>query len=401
VPNAAAESAVGIVEGTRLLARFDTAHPGVFTEVKSVTGIGIGERLEDLDYRWHPNGELNPVPAPQLYALAVKPGLEYRERIYTIDPATGAATPVGADFSEGPAGFAYGIDFNPVSDRLRVVNDSDGNFRVNPDTGAIFKDTALNPAGQKITGVAYSGVEIPTPPADASKTTGFAIGATADDVYNLGGPAGQPPSANTGALLNGRPLGVGLPSNARVGFDIAPSGTAFATLDPDGTQGLYTIDLATGAATLVGKLPEILTGLAVVPTTEAPRPTPVVPPDRTPPTVSLAGVRSSMPLASFLKGISIQVTANEAAGLEAELLAAAKSAKLASFNLILASTSLSLATGQRTLNLKPNRRLIGKPAKKFKVSLRVTATDAAGNAATASKTITVKPAAKKKKTKRR
>ena len=98
-----------------------------------------------------------------------------------------------------------------------------------------------------------------------------------------------------------------------------------------------------------------------------------------------------MSFAAFLKGVAVKVTPSEPAALTGELLGAAKKAKLASFTRTLAKKSLPLAGGQRTLKLKPKKRLVGRPSKAFKVRLRVTATDAAGNAGTATKTIKVKP----------
>ena len=350
--------------------------------------------MEDVDFRWHPNGALDPAPPAELFALTVMPGgIEYRSRIYRVDLATGVATPVAPSFAHTPAANVYGIDFNPAADRIRVVNDLDGNFRINPDTSTPSVDTLLTPVNSKVSGLAYDRVDTPIPPADPTRTTAFAIGVKSSSLYTIGG-VNQDPSPNSGELLNAKPLGVSLLPATRVGFDISPGGTAYATLNPDGVLGLYTIDLASGAATLVGKLPEFLNGLAIVPA-EAPKvipsPTPATTPDRIAPSVSLRGVRSAMSLKTFLKGIEIRVTASEPAGLEAELLAAAKGVKLASFNLILASASLSIAPGQRTLKLKPKARLVGKPTRSFRVSLRVTATDAASNSATARKTIVVKP----------
>ncbi len=60
--HAAAEPAVGIVEGTQILAGFDTASPGQFTGCGRSPALAAGEKIVDLDYRWHPNGELNPLP---------------------------------------------------------------------------------------------------------------------------------------------------------------------------------------------------------------------------------------------------------------------------------------------------------------------------------------------------
>ncbi len=54
-------------------------------------------------------------------------------------------------------GTSFGIDFNPVPDRLRVVSDAGQNLRINVDTGVTTVDAALNPApGTGVTGVGYT-----------------------------------------------------------------------------------------------------------------------------------------------------------------------------------------------------------------------------------------------------
>ncbi len=61
-------------------------------------------------------------------------------------------------------------------------------------------------------------------------------------------------------------LGVSADVTSSVGFDIAARGTGFATFDADTGAGvntrLYTVDLLTGAATLVGT---VCTGAAADP----------------------------------------------------------------------------------------------------------------------------------------
>ena len=233
--------------------------------------------------------------------------------------------------------------------------------------------------------MAYDRVDIPIPPVVASNTTAYVIGTNPSSLYTLGG-LNSNPTPNSGTLSNAKPLGVTLIPNAPVGFDIDRAGAAYASLDVGGQSGLYTVNLSSGAATLIGKLPEALSGFAIVPETVPPPP-----PDTDAPAVGLTGVKSSMSLASFLKGVKAKVTPSEAAKLDGVLLVAAKSAQLASFNLTLATKSLKLASGARTLKLKPGRRLVGHPRKGFKVRLQVTATDAAGNAKVLTRTIKVKP----------
>jgi Domain of unknown function (DUF4394) len=197
-------------------------------------------------------------------------------------------------------------------------------------------------------------------------------------------------SANTGTLLNAKPLGLTLALNSVPGFDISPSGIAFATLEDatTGLPGVYTIDLGTGSATLAGTLPQPLSSLAIVPQSALPI---VEAKDISAPAILLRGVKRRMSFAAFLKGVAVKVTPSEPASLTGELLGAARKSRLASFTRTLAKKSLTLAAGQRTLKLKPKKRRVGRPSKAFKVRLRVTATDAAGNVGTATKTIKVKP----------
>lgn len=364
----------------------DTAAPGTFVSAKPVTGLAAGERLVDIDYRLHPIGE---PPAPsQLFGLTVFDGpTQDTIRLYTIDIATAAATPVAAGVPVLAGGDRYGIDFNPTVDRVRVVNDGDENLRLNPSTGILFDDTNLNPANEKVTSVAYDRVDSPPVPGN---TTIFGISLSSNSLITIGGVNGAP-SPNGGILMNAKPLGLTLALNSVPGFDISPSGVAFAILEnaATGLPGVYTIDLNTGAATLAGTLPEPLGSLAIVPQSALP-PIPAAT-DTLAPTVALSGVKRKMSFAAFLKGVAAKVTPSEPAALTAELLGAARKSKLASFTRTLARKSLSLAGGQRTLKLKPKRKLVDRPPRAFKVLLRVTATDAAGNAGTATKTIKVMP----------
>jgi len=384
---AAAEPAVGLVKGTGSLVILDTAAPGSFVSARPVTGLGEGERLVDIDYRLQPVGE--PPPPPGLFGLSVFDGpTQDTIRLYRIDIATGAATPVAAGVPVGNNGDRYGIDFNPTVDRVRVVNDGDENLRLHPDTGALFDDTNLNPPGEKVTSIAYDRVQLP--PLSGNTTTLFGISLSSNSLVTIGGVNGAP-SPNGGILMNAKPLGLTLALNSVPGFDISPSGIAFATLEDAaaGLPGVYTIDLNTGAAVLVGTLPQPLSSIAIAPQSALP-PVPEAK-DVSAPAVLLQGVKRKMSFAAFLKGVAIKVTPSEAASLTGQLLGAAKKSKLASFTRTLAKKSLPLASGQRTLKLKPKKRLVGRPPKAFKVRLRVTATDAAGNVGTATKTIKVKP----------
>jgi hypothetical protein len=240
---AAASAAPAIALTTdNALVKFDTAAPGA-TTTTFVTGLAMGETLTGIDAR--PANGL-------LYGVAVSAGPAIR--VYRIDPVTGAATAAGPAVTTlpGAGNVDTALDFNPVVDRIRYVNVNDENARFNPDSGALAgDDTNINPVAADIVGAAYdrnvSGTTL---------TTLYAINRATGQLALIGGVDGAP-SPNTGTVTDIGSLGVGtLLASVDAGFDIAPDGTAFAVLTPTttNTTALYTINLTTGAATLVGTL---------------------------------------------------------------------------------------------------------------------------------------------------
>ena len=237
------------------LLTFDSASAATVASV-TITGFGAGERIADLDVR----------PATgELYALSIQDtvGLD-TGRIYKINPTTGVATQVGGTaFSTGLAdGASYGFDFNPVVDRLRVINSAGENLRVNPDTGALAGTdtnfTFIAPATGPVIDVAYD-----QNGSDATTTTLFGIDSGSDRLVRIGGVNGVP-SPNTGVVTAVGALGVN--ATAVGAFDIQnQTGTAYAALQVGATTSLYTVNLTSGAATLVSTLGTgaAITGLAV------------------------------------------------------------------------------------------------------------------------------------------
>jgi hypothetical protein len=243
------------VTGANELVRFDSLRPDLLLGTTAITGLEPGEQILGIDAR-PANGRLF--------------GLGSTSRLYTIDTRTGAATQVGFPFDIPLDGTAFGFDFNPVSDRIRIVSDTGQNFRVNPDTAAqidshpdidgVQLDGELHPPGT-VVGSAYTNAF-----AGALKTTLFGINAATDRLVRQGGPDGSP-SPSGGAITSIGLLGVD--TTSMVGFDISPiDATAFAslTLTVGGTSGLYTIDLGSGAATSLGVIgAQPIRGIAIAP----------------------------------------------------------------------------------------------------------------------------------------
>jgi hypothetical protein len=204
------------------IARFDSATPGTVTTV-GVTGLQPGEFLVGIDIR--PGNGL-------LYAIGSM------SRLYTVNPLTGLALQVGTAGAFTLNGSAFGTDFNPVVDRLRLVSNAEQNLRINPNDGTLTgNDGALNPAGN-VVAIAYSNNF-----SGATSTVLYAI----DSATGLLGIITVPNSGGPITTVGSLGLGAGLSEN--MGFDISGlTGTAYGMIN----GSLYTINLSTGAATLVG-----------------------------------------------------------------------------------------------------------------------------------------------------
>jgi len=225
---------------------------------KRVTGLQEGEKLLGIDFRPF-NGKLY--------------GLGSTSRLYVIDLQTGAATPVGSGpFTPGLENGVFGFDFNPTVDRIRVVSSTGQNFRLHPDLGTVV-DFDPNTAGIQQDGrLAYA-----TTDANANRTAGV-VGAaytnpdnnptTGTTLYDIDVALDVlviQNLPNNGTLNTVGSLGFNL-RGQRVGFDIAPSGTAYVAFwnRNEERNQLVTVNLATGALTRVGRIytNEPITGLA-------------------------------------------------------------------------------------------------------------------------------------------
>jgi hypothetical protein len=261
------------------LVRFDGDNPSRVNS-KDITGLVADESLVGIDFR--PSAQ--PPGSPNQGKLY---GVGDRGYIYTIDSKTAVATRgprITADLdgdgdteSVALRGDRFGIDFNPVVDRLRIVSEANQNLRVNVDTGALADFDPVTPgtqpdrdlqyaagdpnAGQdpNVTGVAYrnsqpSAFDADPTTVDPGKTTElYDIDARTDDMSEQ-----DPP--NNGTLITEGSLGVN--TNQLIGFDIvtrgaSPSGDrGYAALNAPSRGGskFYKINLNTGDATKIGTI---------------------------------------------------------------------------------------------------------------------------------------------------
>lgn len=245
-----------LTSGNRLIS-FNRSSPGTRRSNALITGIAAGESLIGVDFR----------PANGLLY-----GVDTAGAIYTIDTVSGVATQVldGGDpvVIEGATldGDTFGVDFNPVPDRLRIVSDSGQNLRVNVDTGATIVDGALTLNAVSASGIAAAAY---TNSFSATcRTALFYLDASNNTLLSTSAP-------NDGVLSSVGPLGV---TGAISAFEISTSSTgansAFATIAANGASTLYSVNTTTGAATARGLIAapagETVLGLAMAPPATAP-----------------------------------------------------------------------------------------------------------------------------------
>jgi hypothetical protein len=453
---ASAVPAAGVTTASGLVT-FDTATPGQL-QVQPMSGfVTSGEVVIGLDTR-PATGELFAVTAPVgVMANAIV-------RTYVVNRATAVATHVGTIPSTvpGASSLPSGVDFNPLVDRIRVVQTNNENFRINPNNGTLVGDDAnltyAAPATGPVVALAHDRNVAPgppgTPPPAGARTTLYGIDSGSDRLVTQGGVDGASPGGpNGGPIAAVGQLGVSVVDGSDPGFDIASDGTAYAALRTAVSPALYTVNLATGAATPIGPLAVDLRSLTIFPPDNCPaltgddqadldgdgrgdacdddidgdgvsnaaetgrgtdprrtdsdgdgvadgadscpalagtaRDCPLRVADTTRPRISVRAP-ARVTYRRFLNGIAARIGVSEAAALDVALLARARSARIArSGDLVLVERRFAISARPRALRLKP-RRSLAAGRSRFSVRLRVTATDAAGNRRSRTKRIRVR-----------
>ena len=226
----------GLTTGDELT-RFDTDAPGATSPPQALTGVGVDEDVVGIDFRPATGG---------LYGLGVD---GTTARVLLINTVSGAVTQIGSTFAVAAGATSWGVDFNPAADRLRITNDANDNLRINPDSGLVTTDGAINPAGYDLVGSAY---------------TDSVAGTATTRLYNLD-------TAGTDEITIQNPPNAGT-QTAPVALDGLPdlaTGTAFDVTGPGevalvaASNTLYQLDVRSGQARSLGGIGADLRGLAV------------------------------------------------------------------------------------------------------------------------------------------
>lgn len=205
-------------------------------QIGFISGLVTDTALVGIDFR---------VQDGKLYGVGNAGG------VYTLDVHTASATWVNR-LSVALSGTAFGVDFNPAADRLRIISNHGQNLRhnVHPD-GVTLMDGALNytagtPAAD-VTGAGYTNNDLDSNTA----TTLYNIDTALDQVVL------QVPPNSGGLAATGK---LGIDATGVAGMDIYSTVRRGSTVDvralaaittAEGHSALYRISLPTGRATKV------------------------------------------------------------------------------------------------------------------------------------------------------
>lgn len=243
VPAQAAHEMIYIVDQNNNLINFWSDTPGTIINAFSINGVKQAEEIRGIDFF-----------GGTIY------GMGSFGELYTLNPANGIATQIGAGFGVVPNGATFGVDNGPTG--FQIVSGNGQNLLVNRATGV----ATVGPALAYAAGDPHAGQ---TPRVDALAYNDVTGVWYADDTLANSLATFIP---GTGVLHT---IGANGIDAARFnGLDISPFtgityfGTPAASSDPQ--ANLYTVNLATGAVSLVGQIDvpnagTLLRGLTVVP----------------------------------------------------------------------------------------------------------------------------------------
>ncbi len=221
------------VTNTQTLVRWDSSAPSTILGGAAISGMMANEVVRSIDFR-PSNGKL--------YAIGSF------GNIYTLNLNTGAASFV-SQISTPLNGSSFGMDFNPVVDRLRVITDADQNLRINVDTGARTRRRSRTSRAIELRAQRER---------RACRVHELVRGRDLDDTVRARHGAGHPRDSEPAECRRTHePWRDRREPDRRRAFDISgTTGRAYVTvLDTARSQSTFwSLDLSTGAGTFLGDM---------------------------------------------------------------------------------------------------------------------------------------------------
>jgi Domain of unknown function (DUF4394) len=236
------------------LVRFKADEPRDVKSSKRITGLPSGVSLVGIDFR-PKTGDLYGVGSDsKVYRVNPRTAIAL-----AIDDATGNGFADPAPVGDPLDGMRFGVDFNPVPDRIRIVSDANQNIRVNQDTGQLAGlDADLGPGDPNIVDVAYANSDFSFVQPMLGTAPIRYVDSANDALFTAADP-NNPVLTQVGTLgVNVAPVG---------GFDIAGFNDVgyLANTTSSGVSRLYRVNINTGATKKLGRIGAAgITGLAAV-----------------------------------------------------------------------------------------------------------------------------------------
>jgi hypothetical protein len=234
---------VGLTHDQRLIC-FREDKPGEARVIGTVSGLQGDSTLVGIDFR---------VQDGKLYGVGNQGG------VYVFEPNSGVPILVNR-LTVALDGTAFGVDFNPAADRLRIVSDKGQNLRHNVNAGGVtLQDDPLDypPAAQlnsigptalAVAGSAYTNNDL----SPTTGTTLYALDSNLDQVSIQLSPNDGTLGATGMLTVDTSPqVGFDIYSTLREGVATGNRGLAALTTG-NGVSSLYGVVLSTGKATARG-----------------------------------------------------------------------------------------------------------------------------------------------------
>lgn len=246
----------GITPGNQLVTFMSDSNAAVVNG-PVISGLAEGDvALIGADYR---------VQNKLLYVVGAAGG------IYTVDTATGAATQVST-LTVGLTGTAWGVDFNPAADRLRIISNDGQNLRHNVNSGGttIADDPLDYPPGTPANTVGPTATNVVA----AAYSNNDLLASTGTVLYNIDAMRDQ-------VVVQSPPNNGSLAAFGLIGGDVAPTQVSFdaytqvngagspntntgvAVMTVNGVRGVYVISLGTGRAALRYRIATDISHIAI------------------------------------------------------------------------------------------------------------------------------------------
>jgi uncharacterized protein DUF4394 len=218
--------------------------------MRSIAGLPAGVTLMGIDFRPRTG---------DLYGIG-SDSVVYRVNPQTAIAVSESSTTPPTPFTPALRGRFFGVDFNPMVDRIRVTSDANQNIRLHPDdANVVGADADLNPGDPTVVGSAYTGSSFSA--GLASSTVLYALDALDDAIY-----VQSPP--NNGTLTMPQQLDINVRGDS--GFDIAGrNNVGYVATASDRRPGaeLHRVNVQTGDSVKLGRIgrgAHTITGLAAV-----------------------------------------------------------------------------------------------------------------------------------------